>query len=110
MPMTSTCLSLDNVPLPNPSTVQEFKTQTSLYDASQGRNGGGNIQVALKSGGNEFHGDAYFFLRNNVLNANDFFQNAAGVARPVNRQAQYGFSIGGQSTCRVSAKVVPASS
>ena len=77
---------LDNVPLPNPSTVQEFKTQTSLYDASQGRNGGGNIQVALKSGSNAFHGDAYFFLRNNVLNANDFFQNAAGVARPVNRQ------------------------
>lgn len=87
--------TLDNVPLPNPSTVQEFKTQTSLYDASQGRNGGGNIQVALKSGGNAFHGDAYFFLRNNVLNANDFFQNATGVARPVNRQAQYGFSIGG---------------
>jgi len=86
---------LDNVPLPNPSTVQEFKTQTSLYDASQGRNGGGNIQVALKSGTNAFHGDAYFFLRNNVLNANDFFQNASGVARPVNRQAQYGFSIGG---------------
>jgi hypothetical protein len=86
---------LDNVPLPNPSTVQEFKTQTSLYDASQGRNGGGNIQVALKSGTNAFHGDAYFFLRNNVLNANDFFQNATGVARPVNRQAQYGFSIGG---------------
>jgi Carboxypeptidase regulatory-like domain/TonB dependent receptor-like, beta-barrel len=87
--------TLDNVPLPNPSTVQEFKTQTSLYDASQGRNGGGNIQVALKSGSNAFHGDLYFFLRNNVLNANDFFQNATGVARPVNRQGQYGFSIGG---------------
>jgi hypothetical protein len=86
---------LDNVPLPNPSTVQEFKTQTSLYDASQGRNGGGNIQVALKSGTNSYHGDAYFFLRNNVLNANDFFQNATGVPRPVNRQQQYGFSIGG---------------
>ena len=51
---------LDNVPLPNPSTVQEFKTQTSLYDASQGRNGGGNIQVALKSGTSEFHGDTFF--------------------------------------------------
>jgi len=87
--------ALDNVPLPNPSTVQEFKTQTSLYDASQGRNGGGNIQVALKSGGNAFHGDAYMFLRNNVLNANDWFQNANRVERPANRQAQYGFSIGG---------------
>jgi hypothetical protein len=87
--------TLDNVPLPNPQTVQEFKTQTSLYDASQGRNGGGNIQVALKSGSNSFHGDAFIFLRNNVLNANDFFNNAAGVKRPVNRQGQYGFSIGG---------------
>jgi hypothetical protein len=87
--------TLDNVPLPNPQTVQEFKTQTSLYDASQGRNGGGNIQVALKSGGNAFHGDAFVFIRNNVFNANDWFNNLSGVERPVNRQGQYGFSIGG---------------
>lgn len=86
---------LDNVPLPNRSTVQEFKTQTSLYDASQGRNGGGNIQVALKSGSNEFHGDAYEFLRNDKLNANDFFRNRNGQGRPRYRQNQYGFSIGG---------------
>ena len=86
---------LDNVPLPNPQTVQEFKTQTSLYDASQGRNGGGNIQVALKSGTNKYHGDAFEFFRNNVLNANDFFNNRAGVARPVLRQNQFGGSFGG---------------
>jgi Carboxypeptidase regulatory-like domain len=87
--------TLDNVPLPNPSTVQEFKTQTSLYDASQGRNGGGNIQVALKSGSNEFHGDTFFFLRNDKLNANDFFRNRNGQPRPRYRQGVYGFSIGG---------------
>lgn len=86
---------LDNVPLPNPSTVQEFKTQTSLYDASQGRNGGGNIQVALKSGTNDFHGDTFFFLRNDKLNANDFFRNRNGQERPRYRQGVYGFSIGG---------------
>jgi hypothetical protein len=86
---------LDNVPLPNPSTVQEFKTQTSLYDASQGRNGGGNIQVALKSGSNEFHGDAFFFLRNDKLNANDFFRNRDGQPRPRYRQGVYGVSLGG---------------
>jgi len=63
---------LDNVPLPNPDTIQEFKTQTSLYDASSGRNGGGNVQVNLKSGTAHYHGDAYEFFRNNVLNANDF--------------------------------------
>lgn len=86
---------LDNVPLPNPQTVQEFKTQTSLYDASQGRNGGGNIQVALKSGTNKYHGDAFEFFRNNVLNANDYFNNRANVKRPVLRQNQFGGSIGG---------------
>ena len=85
----------DNVPLPNPSTVQEFKTQTSLYDASQGRNGGGNIQVALKSGTQVFHGDAFFFLRNDKLNANDFFRNRNNQPRPRYRQGVYGLSIGG---------------
>jgi hypothetical protein len=86
---------LDNVPLPNPQTVREFKTQTSLYDASQGRNGGGNIQVSLKSGTNEFHGDVFEFFRNEKLNANDFFLNRAGRQRPLSRQNQYGFSLGG---------------
>jgi hypothetical protein len=88
---------LDNVPLPNPDTIQEFKTQTSLYDASSGRNGGGNVQVNLKSGTAHYHGDAYEFFRNNVLNANDFFFNAATpqVPRPVLRQNQYGGSFGG---------------
>src|SRR5260370_41780437 len=47
---------LDNVPLPNPDTIEEFKTQTSLYDASSGRNGGGNVQVNLRSGTAHFHG------------------------------------------------------
>jgi len=88
---------LDNVPLPNPDTIEEFKTQTSLYDASSGRNGGGNVQVNLKSGTAHYHGDAYEFFRNNVLNANDFFFNAATpqVPRPVLRQNQYGGSFGG---------------
>jgi hypothetical protein len=85
----------DNVPLPNPQTVLEFKTQTSLYDASQGRNGGGNIQVALKSGTGEYHGDAFEFFRNNVLNANDFFLNREGQPRPILRQNQFGGSFGG---------------
>jgi hypothetical protein len=87
--------TFDNVPLPNPQTIMEFKTQTSLYDASQGRNGGGNIQVALKSGTSQYHGDAFEFFRNNVLNANDFFFNSAGKERPVLRQNQFGGSFGG---------------
>ena len=83
------------VPLPNPDVIQEFKVQTSLYDASQGRDGGGNVNAILKSGTREFHGDAYEFFRNNVLNANDFFLNRDGLARPEINQNIFGGSLGG---------------
>src|SRR5256886_6668925 len=52
-----------------------FRSQTSLYDASQGRNGGGNVNAILKSGTRELHGDGYEFFRNDVLNANDYFRS-----------------------------------
>jgi hypothetical protein len=83
------------VPLPNPDVIQEFKVQTSLYDASQGRNGGGNINAILKSGTRTFHGDVYEFFRNDVLNANDFFLNSQGLARPAVKQNIFGGSVGG---------------
>jgi Carboxypeptidase regulatory-like domain/TonB dependent receptor len=83
------------VPLPNPDVIQEFKVQTSLYDASQGRNGGGNVNAILKSGTRTFHGDAYEFFRNDVLNANDFFLNQQGLARPSVKQNIFGGSVGG---------------
>ncbi|MGA8867101.1 MAG: carboxypeptidase-like regulatory domain-containing protein [Candidatus Sulfotelmatobacter sp.] len=86
---------LTNTPLPNPDVVQEFKVQTSLYDASQGRNGGGNINAVLKSGTNTFHGDAYEFFRNTVLDANEFFLNQSGSPRPVIKQNIFGGSLGG---------------
>ncbi len=84
-----------NVPLPNPDVIQEFKVQTSLYDASQGRNGGGNVNAILKSGTKEFHGDAYEYFRNDVLNANEYFLNAAGQNRPSVKQNIFGASLGG---------------
>jgi Carboxypeptidase regulatory-like domain/TonB dependent receptor len=83
------------VPLPNPDVLQEFKVQTSLYDASQGRDGGGNVNAILRSGTKQFHGDAYEFFRNDVLNANEFFQNRAGQPRPNVRQNIFGGSLGG---------------
>lgn len=86
---------LTNTPLPNPDVVQEFKVQTSLYDASQGRNGGGNINAILKSGTNTFHGDAYEFFRNTVLDANEYFLNQTGSPRPVIQQNIFGGSLGG---------------
>jgi Carboxypeptidase regulatory-like domain/TonB dependent receptor len=84
-----------NVPLPNPDVVGEFKVQTSLYDASQGRNGGGNVNAILKSGTKSFHGDAYEFFRNDDLNANEYFHKRAGLARPPIKQNIFGGSFGG---------------
>src|SRR5215469_9960734 len=83
------------VPLPNPDVIQEFKVQTSLYDASQGRNGGGNVNAVLKSGSRQLHGDVYEFFRNDVLNANEFFHNATGQPRPPVKQNIFGGSLGG---------------
>src|SRR5260370_19383408 len=86
---------LTNTPLPNPDVVQEFKVQTSLYDATQGRNGGGNINAILKSGTHQFHGDVYEFFRNTALDANEYFLNQTRSARPVIQQNIFGGSLGG---------------
>src|SRR5450432_3976944 len=83
------------VPLPNPDVIQEFKVQTSLYDASQGRNGGGNVNAILRSGSKGLHGDAYEYFRNDVLNANEFFNNASSQPRPPVKQNIFGASLGG---------------
>jgi Carboxypeptidase regulatory-like domain/TonB dependent receptor len=83
------------VPLPNPDVIQEFKVQTSLYDASQGRNGGGNVNAILRTGTRELHGDVYEFFRNDALNANEFFHNATGQPRPPVKQNIFGASVGG---------------
>ena len=87
--------ALTTTPLPNPDVVQEFKVQTSLYDATQGRNGGGNVNAILKSGTNQFHGDVYEFFRNTVLDANEYFLKQTGSERPVIQQNIFGGSLGG---------------
>ncbi len=84
-----------NVPLPNPDVIGEFKVQTSLYDASQGRNGGGNVNAILKSGTRTFHGDIYEFFRNDVLNANEYFLKQQAQPRPEVKQNIFGGSLGG---------------
>jgi Carboxypeptidase regulatory-like domain len=61
------------IPVPNPDVIQEFKIQTSSYDAGYGRNPGANVNVVTKGGTNAFHGNAFEFFRNRVLNANDWF-------------------------------------
>lgn len=87
--------NLANVPIPSPDSLEEFRVQTSLYDASQGKTSGGNINVLTRGGTNNFHGEAYDYFRNNVFNANSFFQNAAAQPRPVLKQNQFGGNFGG---------------
>jgi Carboxypeptidase regulatory-like domain len=86
---------LNNTPLPSPDVIQEFKVNTSLYDATQGRNGGGNINAILKTGTADYHFDAFEFFRNTVLDANDYFLKSLGEPRPVIQQNIFGASGGG---------------
>jgi Carboxypeptidase regulatory-like domain/TonB dependent receptor/TonB-dependent Receptor Plug Domain len=83
------------IPVPNPDSIQEFKVQTGLYDAAYGRYAGANISVITKSGSNAFHGTVFEFLRNEFLNANDFFLNRADQPRAALTQNQFGFAFGG---------------
>src|SRR5215831_15852213 len=83
------------IAIPNPDTIEEFKVQTSQYDASFGRNAGANVDLITKSGTNDFHGALWEFFRNDDLNANTFFRNAATQPRPVLKQNQFGFDFGG---------------
>ncbi len=87
--------SAGNVAVPAPESVQEFKVQTSLYDATFGRSGGGNIQVVTRSGTNAFHGTLYEYFRNDALNANNLFLKAAGVPRPALKRNVFGGALGG---------------
>jgi hypothetical protein len=83
------------IAIPNPDSIEEFKVQTSQYDASYGRNAGANVNVVTKTGGNQFHGSIWEFFRNEALNANDYFLKGAGQPRPVLRQNQPGMTFGG---------------
>src|SRR5947209_4812931 len=85
----------EGVAIPNPDAIQEVRVQTQQYDASYGRNGGANINVITKSGSNSLHGSLFEFLRNEKLNANDFFFNRQGTPRPILRQNQFGGTVGG---------------
>lgn len=87
--------STANIAVPATDSLQEFIVQTSLYDASQGRNAGGNVEAVTRSGGNDFHGNAYYFIRNKALNANEFFLESAGQPKPVLSRHQFGGTLGG---------------
>jgi hypothetical protein len=83
------------IAIPAPDTIQEFKVQNSLYDAQYGRGGGANVDVETRSGTAQLHGSAYYFGRNEVLDANNFFANATGAPRGEFRRSQPGGTLGG---------------
>lgn len=80
---------------PSIDSIAEFKVLRSNYLPENGRSSGGIISVVTRSGSNEFHGSAYEFFRNDVLAANNFFNNRSGIARPPLRWNDFGFTVGG---------------
>jgi len=80
--------------VPNPDTIRELKIQTSQYDAGYGAQVPGTSLIT-KSGGNDVHGSAWEFLRNDIFNANTFFLNSTGQPKPVLKQNQFGTTLGG---------------
>ena len=88
-------LGAGGIPIPNPDAILEFNIQTGQYDASYGGGVGANVNVVTKSGNNRLHGNLFEYFRNEVLNANDFFLNRSGQARPPMRQNQFGGTLGG---------------
>ena len=80
-----------NLPLPFPDAVQEFKVETSALPAEYGQHSGGAVNVVSKSGSNEFHGDAFEFVRNGFFNARDFFASKSDNLK----RNQFGGTVGG---------------
>ncbi len=83
------------VVLPSVDAIQEFKVETNNYSAEIGRAGGAVLNASIKSGTNDFHGDAWWFVRNDKFDAADFFENSGGSRKGKFRQNQFGVAAGG---------------
>ena len=88
-------MSNNTVLVPTQDVVQEFQVVTSVPNPEFGGFSGGVASFVSKSGSNAFHSSAYEYLRNTVLDANNFFNNASGVARSQLVQNQFGATVGG---------------
>jgi hypothetical protein len=80
---------------PAQDVVQEFQVMSHNVGPEYGGTLNGVINIATKSGTNQFHGTAYEYMRNTVLNASTFFANKGGIPRPAYHQNQFGFTVGG---------------
>ena len=80
---------------PSIDAIQEFKIQTNITSSEFGTAAGANVNIVTKSGTNELHGSAFEFLRNDNLDAADFFSNRSGTPKSEFRQNQFGATVGG---------------
>ena len=76
---------------PSINTVQEFKADNSTFSAEYGRNSGAIVNIATRSGSNDYHGEFFEFLRNEALDARNFFD----ARKPPFKRNQFGFNVGG---------------
>lgn len=84
--------------VPSIDAIQEFTLARGSYDAGYGRSGGAQVLVATKQGTSQYHGDIYEFNRNNIFNANSYFNKnnpAAIIPRGIERYNDFGFTLGG---------------
>jgi hypothetical protein len=80
---------------PSIDSIEEFSVMRANYLPEHGRSSSGEITVITRSGTSQFHGSAYEFFRNDVLNGNNFFNNLHGLTRPPLRWNDFGFTFGG---------------
>lgn len=80
---------------PSIDSIAEFRVLRANYLPEHGRSSSGEVTVITRSGTNQFHGSVYEFFRNDKLNANNFFNNRTGLARPELRWNDFGFTVGG---------------
>jgi outer membrane receptor protein involved in Fe transport len=80
---------------PSVDSIEEFRVVRGQFDAEYGRSSSGQINVITRSGTSQFHGSLYEFFRNDVLNANSFFNNRGGIDRPPLRYNDFGGTFGG---------------
>jgi hypothetical protein len=81
--------------LPSVDSIQEFRVQTNAFSAEYGKSGGGIVTMVTKSGTNDFHFDAFEYLRNNAMDANTFFSNKSGSKVAQLQRHQFGGSVAG---------------
>jgi hypothetical protein len=81
----------DSMPFPFPDAVQEFSVETSNSGVEIGKSSGGTVNIVTKNGTNQYHGDAFWFVRNSFFNANNFFSRTSDTLK----RNQGGVTLGG---------------